>query len=392
MLSTIETSGLRSGPPESVGVSTAGIRRAEEYVRQAVDAGVIPLADVALVRRGTLVWRASFLNPELAARGHRLDAASLYYLGSFTKIFVATLILQQVERGRVMLSRPVADYLPQFATRGKEAVTVRHLLSHASGLPDQLASPLTTRLRMPLAALIQEICDQPLVFRPGTRGSYCTWGFVLLAEILRLVTGRSLEDLGREDLFEPLGMANTAFGCPSEHLSRIVPAFDADLELHPTMNDPGLLTMSRGDTGAFSTADDLAAFGQMMLNGGALNGVRVLSPVSVRHMVEAQYPWGDTPERLAGTGEEHFTTLSKGLGWMVRGAGFFRGSDLMSHRAFFHGGYLGMRVIVDPEYDLVSVFLTSIAATKPTRDPNIGKVGHVTHTFGTLACAAIAEL
>ena len=77
---------------------------------------------------------------------------------------------------------------------------------------------------------------------------------------------------------------------------------------------------------------------------------------------------------------------------MVCGAGFFRGSDLMSPRAFFHGGYLGLRVIVDPEYDLVSVFLTSIAATKPTRDPRIGKVGHVAHTFGTLACAAITEL
>jgi CubicO group peptidase (beta-lactamase class C family) len=158
------------------------------------------------------------------------------------------------------------------------------------------------------------------------------------------------------------------------------------------MNDPALLTMVRGDTGAFSTAADLAAIGQMMLNGGSLNGVRVLSPVSVHHMVESQYPWGDTPERLAGTGEDQFVTLSKGLGWMVRGAGFFRGSDLMSRRAFFHGGYLGMRVIVDPEYDLVSVFLTSIAATKPSRDPRIGKVGHVCHTFGTLACAAIAEL
>jgi CubicO group peptidase (beta-lactamase class C family) len=390
MLSTIETSGLRSGPPESVGVSAEGIRRAEAYVRQAVDAGVIPLADVALVRRGTLVWRASFVNPELAACGYRLDPASLYYLGSITKLFVATLIMQQVERGTVMLSRPVADYIPPFATRGKEAVTVRHLLAHASGLPDQLALPTATR--MPIADLVQEICDQPLVFQPGTRGSYCTWGFVLLAEILRLVSGRSLEDLGREELFAPLGMANTAFGCPSEQRDRIVPAFDADFELHPTMNDPGLLTMCRGDTGAFSTADDLAAFGQMMLNGGSLGGVRVLSPVSVRHMVESQYPWGDTPERLTGTAEEQFTTLSKGLGWMVRGTGFFRGSDLMSRRAFFHGGYLGMRVIVDPEYELVSVFLTSIAATKPSRDPRIGKVGHVTHTFGTLACAAIAEL
>jgi CubicO group peptidase (beta-lactamase class C family) len=109
-------------------------------------------------------------------------------------------------------------------------------------------------------------------------------------------------------------------------------------------------------------------------------------------MVERQYPWCDILERLAGAAEDHFSSLSKGLGWMVRGAGLFRGSDLMSEHAFFHGGYMGMRVIVDPEYDLISVFLTSIAATKPTRDPSIGKVGDVAHTFGTLACAAIADL
>ena len=94
---------LTPGPPESAGVSSEGIRRAEEHVRRAVEAGVIPLADVALVRRGILVWRASFVNPDLAARGYRLDAASLYYLCSITKVFVATLIMQQVERGRVYL-------------------------------------------------------------------------------------------------------------------------------------------------------------------------------------------------------------------------------------------------------------------------------------------------
>jgi CubicO group peptidase (beta-lactamase class C family) len=380
---------LIPGPPESAGVSSEGIRRAEEYVQRAVEAGVIPLADVAIVRRGTLVSRVLFVNPELVARGYRHDAANRYYLCSITKVFVATLIMQQVERGRVMLSRPVADYIPQFATRGKEAVTVRHLLAHASGLPDLLASEPWTL--MPVADLVQEICDQPLVFRPGTRASYCTWGFVLLAEILRRVTGRQLAELGRDDLFEALGMHNTAFGCSPEHLSRIVPAFDADLELHPTMNDPSLLTTCRGDIGAVSTADDLAAFGQMMLGGGALHGARVLSPVSVRQMTERQYPWDDTHERPAGPGE-HVTALRKGLGWMVRGAGFFRGSDLMSRRAFFHGGYLGMRVIVDPEYDLVSVFLTSIAATRPSRDPGIGTVGHVAHTFGTLASAAITDL
>jgi len=94
MLAAITKPSLTPGPPESVGVSSEGIRRAEEYVQRAVEAGVVPLADVALVRRGILAWRASFVNPELAARGYRLDAASLYYLCSFTKVFVATLPIE----------------------------------------------------------------------------------------------------------------------------------------------------------------------------------------------------------------------------------------------------------------------------------------------------------
>jgi serine-type D-Ala-D-Ala carboxypeptidase len=315
---------------------------------------------------------------------------SRYYLGSFTKIFVATLVMQQVERGAIMLTRPVADYLPACAARGKGAVTVRHLLAHASGLPDELAMPLETS--MPLPELVAEICAQPLVFAPGTRSSYCTWGFVILAEILRLVTGRTLEELGRDELFAPLGMADSAFGCAADAAEQIVPIFDADLALHSRFNDPRVLTAVRGDSGAFASAGDLATFGQMMLNGGSFGNVQMLSPVTVRHMTQSQYPWGDSVERLAGTGEEHFVTLSKGLGWMVRGQGFFRGSDLMSPRAFFHGGYLGMRVIVDPDYDLVSVFTTSVAKTRSVRATTFGSVGHITHTIGTLAAAAITTL
>src|SRR3954464_14691880 len=99
MLPAITKPSLTPGPPESAGVSSEGIRRAEEYVQRAVEAGVLPLADIAIVRWGTLVCRATFVNPELAARGYRLDAESLYHLCSITKLFVATLVMQQVERG-----------------------------------------------------------------------------------------------------------------------------------------------------------------------------------------------------------------------------------------------------------------------------------------------------
>ena|GEM_PF-787886 len=381
---------IQDGDPETVGISRSRIGRVRAYLTHAVAEGAIPLADVVIVRKCVRLYQERIVHLSLLDRGHHVGADGRYYLGSFTKIFLATLIMQAVERGDLMLSRPVGDYLPDFAAHGKQAVTIRHLLAHASGLPDQLSFPMGTPV--PVPEVLAEIYRQELVFPPGTRGSYCTWGFVVLAEVLRIATGREVADLGREWLFNPLGMRNTAFGCEPSEIPRIVPVFDADLTLHPWLNEPWCLLMMRGDTGAYSTAEDLAIFGQTMLNGGCYGEADILSPVSVAQMVTRQFPWADTPERLAGTGEEHFVTLSKGLGWMVRGEGFFRGSDLMSPRAFFHGGYPGMRVIVDPTYDLVSVFLTSIVATKPGLAPRIGKVGHVAHTFGTLAAAAIDRL
>ena len=109
-------------------------------------------------------------------------------------------------------------------------------------------------------------------------------------------------------------------------------------------------------------------------------------------MVERQYRWWDSPERLSGTSQEQFVSLSKGLGWMVRGDTFYRGSDLMSPRAYFHGGHGGMRAIIDPDYDLITVFMTSVVATKPNVSAYFGRPGQIHHTFGTMAFAAVADL
>ena len=130
----------------------------------------------------------------------------------------------------------------------------------------------------------------------------------------------------------------------------------------------------------------------MMLNGGSYGETRVLSPLSVQRMRESQYAWYDTPERLSGTPDVQFHTLSKGLGWQMRGESFFRGSDLMGPQAFFHGGALTMRAIADPESELITVFLTSIMATEEGVSAYFGQPGQVSHTFGTMAFAAVAEL
>lgn len=150
--------------------------------------------------------------------------------------------------------------------------------------------------------------------------------------------------------------------------------------------------MLRGDCGAYASGRDVAVFFQMLLNGGAYGGARILSPLSVARMTERQYSWWDTPERLSAGPDEQFHALSKGLGLMLRGDNFFRGSDLMSPRAFFHGGHMGMRAIADPEAQLITVFMTSIIATEAGVSAYFGQPGQVSHTFGTMAFAAVTEL
>jgi CubicO group peptidase (beta-lactamase class C family) len=379
---------LIPGDPEAAGLCSAQLDRASAYVQRAVEEGILPLADILIARHGKIACHRSFIHPKLVEEGYHLNPDSLFYLASFTKIFVATLIMQQVERGSISLERPVAEYIPEFGQRGKKQVTVRHLLCHASGLPDDLPGPIIQI--GPVEELIELICQQRLIFSSGTRSSYCTWGFVLLAEILRRVAGEELEPLGRKNLFDLLGMADTHFGYEESWKERVIPIFDSKMELHE-WHTPEVLGCLRGDTGAYSTALDIAAVCQMMLNLGSYGDARILSPVTVQRIIERQYPWWDTPERLSAGPEEQFLTLSKGLGWMVRGDNFFRGSELMSPRAFFHGGHMGMRAIVDPEYDLITVFMTSIVATDPDVSAYFGHPGQIHHTFGTMAFAAVAE-
>ncbi len=358
-----------------------------------VAANALPVIDLVVARRGVVVLRSQHVSPLLSDAGLTLPTPPLFYLASFTKVFVATLIMQQIERGTLALDRPIAEYLPRFGQWGKDQVTVRHLLCHASGLPDELSSPLTAVKSN--EDWLKEIYASPLFSAPGSRCSYCTWGFIVLAELLRQLTGSDLERLARREIFDPLEMSNTHFGYEAAWREQVVPLFESageTLVQSEELNCDAFLSMNRGDIGAYSTADDVAVFCQTALNGGAFGSERILSPVTLERMTEPQFAWTETAERLSAPAADQFVHLSKGLGWMVRGQNLCRGSDFMSPRAFFHGGLLSMRAIVDPAYDLVTVFLTSMLATAPAISAIHGDAARIHHTFGTLAHAAITEL
>ncbi|WP_406103903.1 serine hydrolase [Micromonospora globbae] len=260
-------------------------------------------------------------------------------LASVSKLFTTIVVLQQVERGRVDLDAPVARYVPEFAAGGKEAVTVRMLLTHTSGLPafTPLWSAYPTPERRFAAALAT-----PVTAPPGTRYVYSDLGLIALGVLVERITGRSLADLVRDGVTAPLGMTDTGYNPGPERRARI-----AATEYQPyagrgmvwgEVHDENAWSLGgvAGHAGVFSTAADLAVLCQSLLNGGEYRGRRILRPETVRAMlVNYNAPL-----------EQAYPESDRGLGFELNKHWYMMG--LSSPVAFGHTGFTGTSLVVDP--------------------------------------------
>ena len=282
---------------------------------------------------------------------------SLFLIASITKPILATAVMQLVEAGRLALAAPLAEYLPEFAPEppganlpGRDLVTTWHLLTHTSGIvdpPDPPPSmPFWTRQQFLELALRPQ-----LRYVPGTEYRYATATFYLLGELLHRLGGLDFPEYLAERIFGPLGMADTTFNpFPTPAADRVVrPRFVfAPVEQNEEIVQ-GFTANAAPGAGLWSTAADLLAFGRAMLNGGTLDGARVLGPRSVELM---------TREHTRGILEQGMPPREPryGLGWSARGGS---GRAITSPSAFGHGGATGTQLTVDPELDLVFVYLTN---------------------------------
>ena len=315
----------------------------------------------------------------------RSRATHCFPLASITKPITATAVMCLVEDGLVGLNRPVQEYVPEFVGEGKEHVTVRHLLTHTSGMDEAALQQHRDRKPRPLFRLA---CREPASghcrvsvpaattrryrSRPGVRMRYSNYGFELLGDIVRRVSGKALADFAAERIFRPLEMADTYFVVPDSQRCRIARRRSA-AEADPTAYAGGIETREFEETpwaasGAFSTAMDMAVFGQMFLQRGTVGGVRVLGPATVAAMTTNQIP---------GVGlqfdDEHFAEASWGLGWSVHGSRHARrGGSLYSAQAFEHNGSGGTYLWVDPTYDLVGVYFSLLRRGRSRAERRLG--------------------
>jgi CubicO group peptidase (beta-lactamase class C family) len=368
---------LRSGDPEEAAMAAPLVLRAKRLAEAWVADGHTSGLVVLVARRGVIVTHSAFgrLSPEADAPALPRDA--LFPLASITKPITATAVMCLVEDGLVGLNRPVQEYVPEFAGEGKEHVAVRHLLTHTSGIDEATLQQQSDRKPRPLSvspaehqhpAIAEHLFrgyDAPLSQPPGVRMSYSNYGFELLGEIVRRVSGQAFSDFAAERIFRPLGMADTMFVVPEPLRCRIARRRSA-AEAVPTAYAGMFETREFEEVpwaahGAFSTAMDLAVFGQMFLQRGTVGGMRVLGPASVATMTTNQIP---------GVGlqydDEHFAEASWGLGWSVHGSREARrGGSLYSARAFEHNGLGGTYMWVDPTYDLVGIYFSLLLRGAP---------------------------
>lgn len=346
--------------PADIGIDPARLKHAYDRLDEWTRGPNAPVPGGAILvgRRGKALAPRFFgrQGPEADAAPIRPD--SLFLMASITKpvVYMAAMIL--AERGKLGLTDPVARYVPEFAAHGKDKVLVSHLFTHTSGLPDM--PPGNAELRRKHADLktfyAAAAKETTLAFAPGTNVSYQSCGTIVVADIVERLSGMPVAEFVRREIFDPLGLASTRLGLAGLDRERVV---RVQLQDYQVGSDFHWNTRYWQDLGApwggmFSTPADFAVVLQLLLNGGAVGGVRILSPAAVRVMTTnrlTDYP--DLPEPLR-------RTQPWGLGWRLNHPGT-PGSwgDLLDRTVFGHTGSTGTMVWADPKTGAFAVLLTN---------------------------------
>lgn len=323
------------------------LQPAYDVVARQVAAGDLPAAVLAVADHEGLIRVGAF-----APGRERVTPFSHFMIASMTKPIMATAVMRLVEAGRLDLDEPVQRYLPEFAPLpatpgepGGEVITTRDVMRHTAGLIEDWQR--MSRERPDAARTYRMLASERVEYAPGTRHHYTSNSWFVLGELIRRLDGRPYPVFLREEVLEPLRMAETGFGRPASDRAR-VHSFGPNALVGPLFL-AAFMRLQHPAGGLWSTADDIVRFGRAMLMGGALDGVRVVTPGSVAEM---------TREQTTGLPdvEEPGRTAHYGLGWNIPGG---RPGKPGSAAAFEHGASTGGRLWVDPTYDLVIVLLAN---------------------------------
>ena len=342
---------LRS--PKSVGMSAERLATISRVVRRGLDAGGYPGAAVVIGRRGAAVYEKGFGRLGWTKDAAEVDAdRTIYDLASLTKVVgTTTAAMILYDENRLDLDAPVSRYLPTFTGGAKDLVTVRHLLTHRSGLP---AGRELWRMASSVDQAKRIVLETPLACQPGACYVYSDLGADVLGWVVEAIAGQRIDHFLAERVFGPLGMNDTFYNPPDSVRYRIAPTEVSPPRGYPIkgeVHDENAFALGgvAGHAGLFSTAADLAVFAQMMLNGGSYDDVRIVSDSAVSLFTR----------RTAGT---------RALGWdTAEGQG--GSGEYLTESAFGHTGYTGTSLWIDPDREMFVVLLTNRVHAARARRP-----------------------
>ena len=334
-------------------------------VNEAVGRGELPGAVVLVLHEGKVAYRRAFGLRAKQPAEEKMTADTIFDLASLTKpIATATSTFVLLEQGNLKLDDPIAKHWPAFAANGKEKVTIEQCLLHISGLTAD--NPLADYEGGKEKAL-ERIAALPLQAPPGSRFRYSDVGFIVLGHVVELVSGKPLDEFARKSIFEPLGLRDTAFR-PVFPAERFAPTTKEDGKwLRGVVHDPRARKLDgvAGHAGLFSTADDLAIFCRMLLDGGK----PVLKPETFKLLTEPC----SIPAGKRTRGWDCDTSFSSN-----------RGSIFPKGKSFGHTGFTGTSIWIDPASRTAVIFLSN-------RVHPDGK-GNVTKLRGKVATEAAVAL
>ncbi|MCF6410321.1 serine hydrolase domain-containing protein [Pseudalkalibacillus salsuginis] len=360
---------LHPGSAKGAGMREAPLHEIDAIIETMIEEEVMPGAVAFVARRGHIVKEEAY---GYAARytddnKNEMEAPvtmqedTIFDLASISKIFTTTAAMKLYEEGAFELDDPVANYIPEFAQKGKDEVTIRQLMTHTSGFTAWI--PLYTQGN-DREDRLQIVFAHPLKNEPGTTYTYSDLNMITLGALVERLSGKRLDQYVKENITDPLGMEDTMYDPPSSLKGRI-----AATEYQP-WTDRGLvwgkvhdenawsLDGVAGHAGVFSTAQDLAKLAHMYVNEGRYGDEQILQPETVKLLVENQIP--------SFPGNDH------GLGWEIQQGWFM--DALSSESTVGHTGYTGTSVVVDLNNATIAILLTNrVHPTRNTVSTNIAR-------------------
>ena len=344
--------------PEVVGLSGTRLANADRIIEQAIKDQTIPGAVLCVERHGKIGYLKAYGNKRVYPITEKMPTTPVFDMASCSKAMsTATCAMILIDRGQLRLLDRVDQYVPGFEnwkdtiTGETEAIRIINLMTHTSGLPPYApVQDLKKKYGSPNPkAVVDWISHCQRLYAPEKGWTYSCCNYIMLQQVIEKITGQSIQQFAHDNIFAPLGMRYTDYR-PTKELAALCAPTEKQADgkcLLGVVHAPLACTMMAGlsgNAGLFSSAEDVATYCAAILNGGELNGKRILSPLAVKCMTtvpRSLEQFGHTP------GWGNSTPYSSNLG------------DLLSSQAFGHTGYTGTSIVMDPVNDGAIILLTN---------------------------------